>query len=207
MCSDLSSKSAGRQRGTALVIALVLLISVTLLSLAAVSNSVLEMRMASADEQRMQIYQATDSAISFVMTNFGDLIKGLAEGDTKYVNCASACPDGSANQVVGAGTDIGKIFDATDLLDLNISLIGAELDPARIKDEGINYVGENATVRLGACDSETCRRFEYLISAELDRRSTDGGWANLFRGYSRQVTTPSSTEEGDFVECPATGCS
>jgi type II secretory pathway component PulK len=189
---------ARSQQGTALVIALVLLVSVTLLSLASVTNSVLEMRMAGADEERMQVYQATDSSISLVITGFPTYVKNLADGEVRCINSSAVggCSNGNALN--------SAIFGADDKLDVTLALAGADLDPIRIRDTA--RVDATTGERIGAMDTDS-RRFEYIIEATLDRRASDQGFAHLFRGFSRQVSTPSGTVGGDFETCPAGGCS
>lgn len=177
------------QRGTALVIALVLLLAVTLLSLAAVNTSILEMRMSSADEERMQIHQATDSAISYVMSEFPIYANELAENEVRCINLPAGCANGNA--IDGSG-----IF-ATGDLNVSMTLVGSDLQPVRVSDLGMVDKDGNT---FGAMSSDA-RRYEYLIEASLDRRSTKGGYAHLWRGYSRQVSTQSNFTSGDFVTC------
>ena len=190
---------ARRQDGTALVIALVLLVSVTLLSLAAVSNSVLEMNMAGADEERMQALQAADSAISMVITNFPTYVSGLGDGEVRCVNDPSTCANGNV-------LDTSNVFDSGDVLNVTLTLLGGDLDPIRIRDAG-RILGEGSDAeRLGAMDT-SARRFEYIIESELDRRANNRGYAHLWRGFSRQVSTPSSSTSGDFETCTGGACS
>ena len=187
--------SGERQEGTALVIALVLLLSVTLLSLASVSNSVLEMKMAGADEDRMQVFQAADSAISMVVNNFSDYVDGLADDEQRCINDPD--PAGCAN---GNSIDGSNVFADTDRLTVTLSLLGGDLDPIRIRDTGRTIQVEGDTERVGALDT-SARRFEYIIEALLDRRDSNRGFAHVWRGFSRQVSTPSSTVSGDFNTC------
>jgi hypothetical protein len=191
---------AKRQDGTALIIALVLLVSVTLLSLASVSNSVLEMNMANADEERMQTLQAADSAISMTITNFPTYVSGLGDGQVRCINTPGVCANGNV-------LDTNNLFESGDVLNVTLTLIGGDLSPIRIRDAGrILGTGSDAE-RLGAMDTNA-RRFEYLIESELDRRANNRGYAHLWRGFSRQVSTPSSSTSGDFTTCAdAGGCS
>jgi len=191
-----------RQDGTALVIALVLLLSVTLLSLASVTNSVLEMKMSGADENRMQVFQSADSAISMVITDFSTYVKNLGDGEVRCINQAGgSCSNG--NSLIGS-----NVFQSGDQLDVTLTLVGGDLDPIRIRDTGITISGGEGLdddERVGAMDTDA-RRFEYIIESELDRRANGGGFAHVWRGFSRQVSTPSSTTSGDFETCQGAGC-
>ena len=185
---------ASRQEGTALVIALVLLLSVTLLSLASVSNSVLEMKMAGADEDRMQTFQAADSAISMVVNDFGDYVDGLADDEVRCINQPGGCANGNV-------LDTSNVFESGDQLNVTLSLAGSDLQPIRIRDTGIAIEGEGTLEeRIGAMDT-SARRFEYIIEAQLDRRASNRGFAHVWRGFSRQVSTLSQTISGDISRC------
>lgn len=184
------------EQGTALVIALVLLLSVTLLSLASVTNSVLEMRMVGADENRMQVHQAADSAVSFVISDFSTYVAGLADGEVRCINLAGGtCANG--NSVIGSG-----VFESGDQLDLTLTLVGSDLPAVRIRDE--SRVDAGTGDRIGAMDTNA-RRFEYIIESQLDRRASNRGFAHIWRGYSRQVSVPASATGGDFETCAGGG--
>lgn len=191
-----------RQQGTALVIALVLLLAVTLLSVAAVNTSVMEMRMAGADEERMQIMQATDSAVSFVVTDFTSFVADLNDGEVRCIHAPGAGDCSNGNKITAG------MFAADENLDVTLELIGSELQGIRIRDSGL--FDPDTGERIGATDTSS-RRFEYMIDARLDRSATGQGVAHLWRGYSRQVSTPTPTTSSDFVTCDEStaslGCS
>jgi len=190
-----------QQGGTALVIAMVLLLSVTLLSLSAVTNSVLEMNMASADEKRMQAHQAADSAVSVVISGFSDYVKNLGDDEVRCINNPGGTDCTNGNLI-----DDKDLFETGDLLSVTLALAGADLSPIRIRDAGLILGDGTDEERIGAMDTDA-RRFEYIIESELDRRATSQGYAHIWRGFSRQVSTPSSSTGGDFETCPDDGCS
>jgi Tfp pilus assembly protein PilX len=67
------SGSSCRQRGTALLVAMVLLLGVTLISLASVNGSMAELRMASNVEGNTNTFQTALAAIDFVISDTSHL--------------------------------------------------------------------------------------------------------------------------------------
>jgi len=67
------SDSLSHQRGTALLVAMVLLLGVTLISLASVNGSMAELRMASNVEGNTNTFQTALAAIDFVISDMSHL--------------------------------------------------------------------------------------------------------------------------------------
>lgn len=151
------------QTGTALVIALVMLAAITLLAVAAVQTSVMEMRMANSDEMRMQSFQGADSAVDFVIRDFATYQRILGNANTVCVNKTgdSTCAGGNL-------IESEPIYETADLLTVNLTKLGECLPPPRIKS--------------GSSVKEFTR-FDYVIDSELDRTAQGGGKTHLWRGY------------------------
>ena len=79
-----------RQRGVALLVALILLIGVTLLSVAAVSTSVMELRMAGNSELAATTYQRTLAAVDYVVADSTNL---PATGPLNELNAVALAGD------------------------------------------------------------------------------------------------------------------
>jgi hypothetical protein len=94
-----SSRSGARQRGVVLVVVLMMLIGITLISMAAVNTSVMELRMARNAEDTVNNFQTALSAVDFVISDTANLptvgplmqpapvtlsgsVFGVASGDT-----------------------------------------------------------------------------------------------------------------------------
>lgn len=152
-----------RQAGTALVIALVLLAAITLLAVAAVQTSIMEMRMATSDEMRMQSFQGTDSAIDFVIRDFNTYQKLLGSADSVCVNKTGDSTCAGGNRI-----EQEPLYAGTDVLTVNLAKLGDCLPPPRIK---------------GSSSVKEFTRFDYVIDSQLDRTAQGGGKTHLWRGY------------------------
>lgn len=150
------------QSGTALIIALVLLAAITLLSLAAVNTSVMEMRMASSDEARMQAFQGADSAVDFVIRDFATYQDDLATAIELCVH--------DSNDVANCGGLQGEpLYDwDTDQLKVSLIKLGECLPPPRIR---------------AATSVTEFARHDFVIESNLDQTGGGGGRAHLWRGY------------------------
>jgi len=65
--------SQRRQRGAVLVVAMLLLVAITVLSTAAVSMSVMEMRMANNTESNVNTFQTAMASVDFVLSDINNL--------------------------------------------------------------------------------------------------------------------------------------
>lgn len=157
-----------KQRGTALVIALVLLAAVTLLAVAAVQTSVMEMRMAGSDEARMHAFQGADSAVDFVIRDFGTYQDELS---TQLELCIhdtgdSSCDDFASETLFDLKVDSDG--NPVDTLEVTLHKLGECLPPPRI--EAATSVTEFA-------------RHDFVIESRLDKTGSGGGRTHLWRGY------------------------
>lgn len=84
------SGSSRGQRGTALLVAMVLLLGVTLISLASVNGSMAELRMASNVEGNTNTFQTALAAIDFVISNTANLPTTGALGVSRAVTLSGA---------------------------------------------------------------------------------------------------------------------
>ena len=68
-----TGRSGARQRGVVLVVVLMMLIGITLISMAAVNTSVMELRMARNAEDTVNNFQTALSAVDFVISDTANL--------------------------------------------------------------------------------------------------------------------------------------
>lgn len=120
---------AARQTGAALFTALMFLIVLTLISLAAMRSSTLEMRMASNDEARLTAFQRTQAVIdaTIAVTDnvqvIGDVGRRVCTG-----TAAADTPDGEDCDVYGI--DLADDTYDTDVNDGIIKVAVTRLSPA-----------------------------------------------------------------------------
>ncbi len=88
-------KSARRQQGATLAIALILLIAVTVLSLSSLSTGLLEMVMAANEEARMTAFQQAQAGLEAVINDESNFPVVGGVGDS---NCTSGFTGASCNQ-------------------------------------------------------------------------------------------------------------
>lgn len=75
--------SFNRQRGVVLVVALVLLVAITLLSLAGISTTTLELRMATNQQARVNAFQQAEAGIDAVASNLDNFAVSGRVGETR----------------------------------------------------------------------------------------------------------------------------
>jgi hypothetical protein len=173
------------ERGTALVIALVLLAAVTLMSIAAVGTSTLELRMAYNDEVRREAFQSSESAVAITMQNFGTFRTAMGNDETYCVNGndsgGTACGDG--DQISDATSGLGRtIYDPADTLDLTIDLLASSLTVPSLPPST-------------AYSLPNTRRDEYVINASLLRASSNAQSA-VSQGFTQYYLIEGSTGSG-----------
>lgn len=82
-----SLPAAAAQRGAALFTALIMLIALTIISLASLGTSLLELRMANNTEAGISAFQSAQSAIDNVI--FNDTANFVITGDLNNTNCTT----------------------------------------------------------------------------------------------------------------------
>ena len=161
----LPTTTPNRQRGSALFTALILLVALTIISLASLGTSLLELRMANNTEAGISAFQAAQSAIDNVIYN------------------------GSTNMII-AGS-IGHTNCTTDLsCDTNDVTLPAPFDThnsvkvTRTSDSGCPPRIPNSEV---SCAWSKAASFE--IDSKYDRSSLGLGRAELDQGYIKLYPT------------------
>lgn len=159
-----------KERGTALVIALVILVAVTLLAVAAVQTSVMEMRMAANDETSMQIFQEAESAIDVGISKIDEYrakIGGVGSPAVTLNDTANNIRD-----IQNAQPEIFENMDPasgeTDTLVVTMRKIAECLPPPRIRS---------------ATSIKEYTRHDYMVRSEVDRSGSGEGKVELEQGF------------------------
>jgi len=118
--NTINKQSLKKQVGAVLVMSMVFLIVLTLLGLSSMSNSTLELKIASSSQQRDVAFQGAQSVIDFVMTapfppnpmNFlmpinDSIFDYLADNPVAACNSGASCPPGLAFVQWSANTTVG----------------------------------------------------------------------------------------------------
>ncbi len=117
------------QQGAALFTALMFLVVLTLISLAAMRSSTLEMRMATNDEARLTAFQRTQAIVDATVAETDNVkVIGAVGRRTCTGSAASDTPDGLACDVYGVDL-AGDDFD-TDVDDGIVKVAVTRLSPA-----------------------------------------------------------------------------
>jgi len=164
------------QRGAALFVALILLMAITLVSLASLSTSLLELRMSNNTEAGVSAFEyaqsAMDDVISNGSTNF--LVTGV-NGET---NCTASYPTACTyNNVV-----LPSPFDNAAANQLKITRTSDSGCPPRIP----NYET--------SCDKSKAASF--TVDSLYDRSALGQGKAQVLQGYVKVFPTPQGDVTG-----------
>ncbi len=153
------ARSKTRQKGTALMVAMVILIGITLLSLAGINTSILELRMARNMEASANTFQTAMAALDFI---FSDPDNNLpVSGDTN-VTINVTLPD-------DAGVD-GEVFDVTGADSITATAV-------RLLD-----CAPPPRARLGQ-SLAAFSAFVYEASVTVDKNDTGNGRIGMAQGY------------------------
>ncbi len=158
MCNRNIATYKSKQRGTALMVAMIILIGITLLSLAGANTSILELRMARNTEATATTQQTALAAIDFIVSDDANL---PATGPL-YTPVAVVLPDDPAVP--------GEVFDTT----------GGETITAtatRISD-----CAPPPRARL-ASSLTSYSAFVYEAAATVDKNATGNGRSGMAQGY------------------------
>jgi Tfp pilus assembly protein PilX len=159
------------QRGTALVIVLLILVAATLLSINAVTQGTLQAKMASASEAAIKALQGADSAVDYVIDKFSDYEDEIGVDSSLTVNNTGSRNDIEIKPAIALQSADGET------LVVNISKLAAgskecvKFPRVRIDSEG----------KVGGSRG---RLNNYIIDADLDRSNTGNGSAHVYRGYT-----------------------
>ena len=148
-----------RQSGTALLLCLILLISLTLIALASVQTGIMEVRMAGAIEEQMNASQTAHSAIDFTVS------------DTSYLPTT-----GALDLPVDVALSPNTLTTDTFYADTGAG-VTVEANATRIVDCGTPPRTRISSSLLAFSS------FEYRIAADVDRTSIRRGKSHQRQGW------------------------
>jgi type II secretory pathway pseudopilin PulG len=141
-----------RQQGTALIIALVILASVTLLAVSAVNTSVSEIKMAVNEQLDMEAFQLAQSTIDAAIDTDQAFSGILTVGDTNTIGFNDEAPFTEA---------------AGEYVAASVTRTGNCLAPPRLR---------------GASSLTNYSAFTFRVTGTVDKRATRQGAATLSEG-------------------------
>lgn len=170
-----------RQRGTALLTALMILVAVTVVSLASLGTSLMELRMSGNDELTMQSFQQAQAALDDVINKEDqNFIVAGGVGDIKCTtNMSTGCT--TYDLVLGAapGASFGAPFaEATHTI--QIERTSDEICPPRSK--------ENSS----SCDKVKAANFNVVSSYNSAGAGASFGKTSLAQGYIKLLPATGS---------------
>lgn len=179
-----------RQNGVVLVVALVLLVAITLLSLAGMSTTTLELMMATNQQSRVNSFQQAEAGIDAVTANLNNFPVSGAVG-------AERCTPGFE--------DTSKYYDATDEIDcgsFDVTTPDAfDLTHSRAAVRRMPPLLQPAP-RFIETSAEKLKVATFKVDSRYDARETRGGRAEHNQGLLVTVLTPSEelVISGDNVD-------
>jgi len=169
---------SAKQRGVVLVVALVLLVAVTMLSLAGISTTTLELMMASNQQARINSFQQAQAGIAAVGS---DLDNFQVTGGVGHVRCTADFHNSryyDATGEVSCGSPDLAVPAAYDLTHSRTAVwrLPPLLEPAP---------------RFTETSAEKLKVASYKIDSRYDARDRRGGRAEHNQGLIVTVLTPS----------------
>lgn len=167
-----------RQKGVVLVVALVLLVAITLLSLAGINTTTLELRMASNQQARVNAFQQAEAGIDGVKTDMSNFaVKGLV-GQGR---CTTDFHD-TSRYYDATGEVSCDTYDVSvpGQLDLTYSRVAIQRLPPRLQP----------APRFVETSAEKLKVAAYKIDSRYDARDMRGGRAEHNQGMIVTVLTP-----------------
>lgn len=162
------SMSRARQKGTALMVALIILIGITLLSLAGVNTSILELRMARNTEATSNTFQVAMAGLDYVVSDENNL------PTTGALNTPHDCTDPNANVIA---LPAGTLFSCNDGDCNNQQEEEICLTAARVDD-----CAPPPRARL-ASSLTSYSAFNYEAQVQVDKNVTGNGRTKMVLGY------------------------
>lgn len=181
--------AASRQKGVVLVIALVLLVAITLLSLASMSTTTLELMMASNQQARTNAFQQAEAGIDAINGNLDNfLVSGLV-GEKR---CTAGFHDSRYYDATGEVTCSSPDLTAPAAFDLSDSRAAVGRLPPRLQ----------AAPRFIETSAEKLKVATFKTDSRYDARDTGGGRAEHNQGVIVTVLTPSeeTVVSGDDID-------
>ena len=168
------------QRGAAMLTALIMLIAVTLLSLASLGTSLMELRMSGNEEQSMQAFQIAQSAVDVVIDqdekSTAAATKNFAVvGSLGYTKCTPGAKPPLSCQEKSLDLQNTGIFQlgGTDIAEVGIERISDSGCPPRSKKLATSCSKQNAAV--------------FKVDAVVDRVAWGRGRAGVSQGYLKLI--------------------
>lgn len=167
-----------RQQGVVLVVALVLLVAITLLSLAGISTTTLELQMATNQQERVNAFQQAETGIDAVSA---DLNNFAVSGLVGQEHCTTGFHDNRYYDATGEVTCITPDLTVPAAYDLTDSRAAVGRLPPRLQ----------AAPRFIETSVEKLKVATFKIDSRFDSRDTGGGRAEHHQGLIVSVLTPS----------------
>lgn len=153
-----SCPAPARQRGAALFMALIILAALTIVSLAALATSLVELRMSGNTESAMKALQAAQSAVENVIDNADQNF--AVTGDVGNTNCTSNVSGCTAN---------------------NVTLNSAVFDNAN----RVKITRQSAETTVPGYSVDKFRGAGFAVESVFDKASVGQGKSTLTQGYVR----------------------
>jgi hypothetical protein len=170
-----------RQRGVVLIVALVLLVAITLLSLAGISTTTLELMMATNQQARVDAFQQAEAGVDATSTKLDNF---PVIGAIGVERCTPDFDD--SNKYYEDGDVDCSTYD--------ISLpSGYDLSYSRIRVERIPPLLQPAP-RFIETSAEKLKVATFKVDSRYDARGIQGGRAEHNQGLIVTVLTPSEEE-------------
>lgn len=175
MRTSTPSHPLSRQRGAALAIAMILLVGITVVSVAALNSGTLELMMAGNQEAKMSSFQRSQDGVDATSSILGNF---LVFGPIGYKNCT---PGFATKYGITCATNNVVFPDAYDSSDTEV-LIERESPDLRCPPRGM------------ATSCETFKVATFSVDSRFDKTSSRGGRTELVQGFL--VLVPGS-EQGN----------
>lgn len=173
-----------RQSGVVLVVALVLLVAITLLSLAGMSTTTLELLMATNQQARTNAFQQAEAGIDAVSSDLDNFAVSGAVGSER---CTPGFDDTNTDVSCGASD-----LNVPAAYDLTYSQAAVGRLPPRLQ----------AAPRFIETSAEKLKVATFEIDSRYDARDTRGGRAEHHQGIIVTVLTPGQETviQGDDID-------
>jgi len=185
-----------KQKGVALAIALILLIGVTVVSLASLNTSLLELVMAGSNEARMTAFQKAQAGLDAVQKQLCDDYTGFFApfGSLGYTSCTGGGFDGEScdDTSLVTPTDFASMDGVADVQIL-VSRIGQTKRQGPRGDDEVSPDDFNTvTCQLGYKPSSYAKDYATLMAdSKFDGIVKRGGRARVSQGYMVELATSS----------------
>lgn len=160
-----------KQRGATLVTSLVMLVALTIISVAAMSSTTSQLQIATNDEQMITAYEQAQSVVDAVMEQNGPFV---ILGDSGYTTCNTNVT-GCDNYAI---TLSEPIFSSTNT-QAKVELVNANYQMPRVAESSSKYFQSTL----------------FSVTGTYDETSSDQGKAEVVQGYV--VLVPKAAQGND----------